>query len=88
MFVYTTFVNIVERPEGIKIASIFIVSIVITSLVSRVLRSTELRIQAVEPDERARSFIRELASAPMAIIANRPDLGGRGGVRAQAARGA
>jgi hypothetical protein len=75
VFTYTTFVNIVERPEGIKIASIFIVSIVITSLVSRVLRSTELRIESVEPDERARSFIRDLASAPMAIIANRPDLG-------------
>ena len=75
VFAYTTFVNIVERPEGIEIASIFIVSIVITSLVSRVLRSTELRIQAVEPDERARTFIRELARAPMAIIANRPDLG-------------
>jgi hypothetical protein len=75
VFAYTTFVNIVERPEGIKIASIFIVSIVMTSLVSRVLRSTELRIDSVEPDERARSFIRDLASAPMAIIANRPDLG-------------
>jgi hypothetical protein len=75
VFAYTTLVNIVERPEGIKIASIFIVSIVITSLVSRVLRSTELRIQAVEPDERARTFIREVASAPVRIIANRPDLG-------------
>jgi hypothetical protein len=75
VFLYTTAVNIVERPEGIKIASIFIVSIVMTSLVSRVLRSTELRIQAVEPDETASGFIRDAAGAPVRIIANRPDLG-------------
>jgi hypothetical protein len=61
IFIYTTGVNIVERPEGIKIASIFIVSIVLTSLVSRVLRSTELRIQSVEPDDRARAFIGQVA---------------------------
>jgi hypothetical protein len=75
VFVYTTVVNILERPEGLKIASIFILSIVVTSLVSRVLRSTELRIAAVEPDERARTFIREAASASLRVIANRPDLG-------------
>jgi hypothetical protein len=75
VFGYTTVVNIVERPEGIKIASIFIVSIVMTSLVSRVLRSTELRIHAVTPDETARAFIREAGAKPVRIIANRPDLG-------------
>jgi hypothetical protein len=75
IFVYTTGVNIIERPEGIKIASIFIVSIVITSLVSRVMRSTELRIHAVEPDEMAREFIRGVSNAPVRIIANRPDKG-------------
>jgi hypothetical protein len=75
VFVYTTIVNIVERPEGIKIASIFIVSIVITSMVSRVLRSTELRIHAVDADEMAMAFIRAAAGAPVRIIANRPDLG-------------
>ena len=44
VFVYTTITNIFERPEGIKIASVFIVTIVVTSLVSRALRSTELRV--------------------------------------------
>jgi hypothetical protein len=75
VFGYTTVVNIVERPEGIKIASVFIVSIVMTSLVSRVLRSTELRIHAVDPDETAREFIREAGGNSVRIIANRPDLG-------------
>ena len=39
------------------------------------LRSTELRVQSVEPDEMALRFIREAASTPVRIIANRPDTG-------------
>jgi preprotein translocase subunit SecG len=45
VFAYTTIVNVIERPEGIKIASFFIGTIILTSLVSRVLRSTELRVE-------------------------------------------
>ena len=56
IFVYTTVVNIVERPEGIKIASFFIVTIIVTSLVSRVMRSTELRVQGIEADAIARAL--------------------------------
>lgn len=75
IFIYTTVVNIIEQPSGIKIASIFILTIIVTSMVSRVMRSTELRIKGVEPDVLARQFIREAAGAPVRIIANRPDLG-------------
>jgi hypothetical protein len=75
VFGYTTVVNIYEQPQGIKIASFFILAIVFTSLVSRVLRSTELRVHAVEPDEAAATFLREVAGAPVRIIANRPDTG-------------
>lgn len=75
IFGYTTAVNIHEQPQGIKIASFFIVSIVFTSLVSRVLRSTELRVHAVEPDDKAKAFLRDVAGAPVRIIANRPDSG-------------
>jgi hypothetical protein len=75
VFAYTTVVNIVERPEGIKIASIFIVSIVLVSLVSRVMRSTELRVQGVEADATTRRFLRDAAFTPVRIIANRPDRG-------------
>ena len=75
IFIYTTAVNIIERPEGLKIASFFIVTIVITSLVSRVMRSTELRVQGIEADERAAEFLHEAAGGPLRIIANRPDTG-------------
>jgi hypothetical protein len=75
VFVYTTVVNIFERPEGIKIASWFIVTIIMTSLISRVLRSTELRIQGVVPDPQAEGFIREAGTGPVRLIANRPGTG-------------
>jgi hypothetical protein len=75
IFGYTTLVNIIERPEGIKIASIFIVAIVVMSMTSRVLRSTELRVHGVAPDAVARQFIHAAADAPVRIIANRPDAG-------------
>ncbi len=75
IFGYTTFVNIVERPEGIKIASIFIVTIIVTSMTSRVLRSTELRVHGIDADPMAQQFIHAAADAPVRIIANRPDAG-------------
>jgi hypothetical protein len=75
IFGYTTVVNIVERPEGIKIASIFIVAIIVMSMTSRVLRSTELRVHGVDPDPAARQFIHAAADTPVRIIANRPDAG-------------
>jgi hypothetical protein len=75
VFIYTTIMNILERPDGVKIASWFIVTIVVTSLISRVLRSTELRVQAVDPDALARRFIEEAGRRPIRIIANRPDTG-------------
>ncbi len=75
IFLYTTFVNMTERPEGLKIASFFIVTIIFTSLISRVLRSTELRVQGVLADVAAQQFLREVSHAPIRIIANRPDSG-------------
>jgi hypothetical protein len=75
VFAYTTGQNIHERPEGIKIASFFILSIVIASLVSRVLRTTELRVDRLELDDLARDFIREAGRGTIRIIANRKDQG-------------
>jgi hypothetical protein len=75
VFGYTTLVNIVDRPEGLKIAMTFIVGIIVSSLVSRVLRSTELRVHAIEADETAQRFLMDAAGAPTRIIANRPDSG-------------
>jgi hypothetical protein len=73
VFAYTTAANIVERPEGIKIASFFIVAIVFSSLLSRALRATEVRISSVRLSATARAFVDEIAPHPVRIIAHRPD---------------
>lgn len=75
VFAYTTIVNIIERPEGIRIATLFIAAIVVTSLVSRIWRSTELRVERVEFDATARQFIAEESSRVIRLIANRLNAG-------------
>lgn len=76
VFIYTTAVNIIEQPEGIKIASFFIGFIIFTSLISRVSRTTELRVEKVELDETARAFIEEAGRrGDIRIVTNRCDRG-------------
>jgi hypothetical protein len=76
VFAYTTVVNVFERPEGLKIASIFIGGIVLASLVSRVWRTTELRVVELILDAKAREFIEEAGRrGDVRIVANRRDRG-------------
>jgi hypothetical protein len=76
IFAYTTVMNIFERPEGIKIATWFILAIVVSSLISRVMRSTELRMESVDYDETAQAFIGESAGRnSLRILAIRPNTG-------------
>lgn len=75
VFGYTTVQNVHERPDGVKIASFFIVAIVVASLISRVWRSTELRVERVELDDLARELLRRAAVGTVRIIANRRDTG-------------
>lgn len=74
VFAYTTIVNVIERPDGIKIASFFIGLIILVSLLSRIVRTTELRVDRFEIDETADRFIEEAAAqGTIRIITNRPE---------------
>jgi hypothetical protein len=76
VFVYATVANVIERPDGIKIALFFIGGIVLTSLVSRVSRTTELRQERIELDETAQSFIKEAGGrGEIHIVAHRRRVG-------------
>lgn len=72
IFSYTTVLNIYERPEGIKIASFFIASMVTLSLISRAMRSTELRITGVHLDARAAALLSEDEDQVIHIVAKKP----------------
>ncbi|XGB43324.1 MAG: hypothetical protein LVS60_06020 [Nodosilinea sp. LVE1205-7] len=71
VFLYTTITNVIERPDGVKIATFFIGTIIVTSLISRVWRSTELRVGRIEVDETAQRFIQEESEHVIRLIANR-----------------
>ena len=77
VFVYTITVTIIDRPEGLVIALIFIAMIVVISLFSRISRSTELRVQNVTFDKTARSLLDEVLvkNAPVRFIANKVQTG-------------
>jgi hypothetical protein len=72
IFIYTTLINIWERPEGLKISCIFIFTIIFMSLVSRAMRSTELRITGIELDDQAKALISDAHNHTVRIIAWNP----------------
>jgi hypothetical protein len=73
VFVYRTLVNVVERPDGVKIGAFFIAAIVVSSLISRVWRTTELRVEKITLDNEAQRFKNEMdARGELRIIANQP----------------
>jgi len=75
VFAYTTVVNVIERPDGIKIAGFFIGLIIMVSLLSRVVRTTELRVERFEIDNTAQRFLDEAANqGTIRIITNHPEV--------------
>jgi len=74
VFAYTTAVNIYQRPDGVKIAACFIVAIIVVSLISRTIRSLELRTPRVNFDDASLAQLHRLSAlGPIRIIANHPD---------------
>ncbi|MET7290467.1 amino acid transporter, partial [Streptomyces sp. NPDC005573] len=73
VFLYTTVVNVIERPDGVKIGACFIAGIMLVSLLSRLARAFELRVTSVSLDPLAERFVRDMASRKIRFIANEPD---------------
>ncbi|MET9344803.1 amino acid transporter [Nonomuraea sp. NPDC003804] len=71
VFAYATVANIIERPDGLVIALLFVLAIVVTSLISRATRSTELRVTSITLDDLARRYINE--AGDIRLIANEPN---------------
>jgi hypothetical protein len=71
--------NVIEKPDGIAISAAFIAGIIGVSLVSRVSRTTELRVDRIEFDEAARRFVTENLEhdGRLDIVANKRQAGDR-----------
>ncbi len=72
VFLYTTVVNVVERPDGIRIAALFILGIVLVSFASRIRRSFELRATHITMDQAALEFTAASEEGPIRLIAHEP----------------
>ncbi len=72
IFIYTTVLNIHERPDGLKISSFFILAIIVVSLLSRALRSTELRITGITFSPQAQALLALDEDQIIRIIARSP----------------
>jgi hypothetical protein len=66
---------VVERPDGVKIAAIFIAAILLVSLLSRLSRAFELRVTEVTMDAMAERFLRDCARRTIRLVSNEPDAG-------------
>ncbi|KPC60970.1 amino acid transporter, partial [Streptomyces chattanoogensis] len=73
VFLYVTVVNVIERPDGVKIGACFIAGIILVSFLSRLARAFELRVTSVVLDDMAERFIRDIAHRKVRFIANEPD---------------
>lgn len=73
VFLYTTIANVVERPDGIKIAAVFVVCILVTSFASRVWRASELRITDLQADPNLRAAMVAARGRAIQLIPHNPD---------------
>ena len=73
VFAYTFVETVLERPEGLWIALLFIAAILSVSVASRISRSTELRVGEVVFDDAATELLRRRTqpNSPLRFIANK-----------------
>ncbi|WP_410661829.1 amino acid transporter [Amycolatopsis sp. lyj-112] len=77
ILIYALVENVIEKPDGLTISAFFILGIIAVSLVSRVSRTTELRVEHIEFDAPARLFVTDSIAhdGDLTIIANRRQAG-------------
>jgi hypothetical protein len=77
VFAYTFVDTILERPEGLYIALVFIAMILTVSVASRITRSTELRVGGVVFDAPAEELVAnaQQGATPLRFIANKLNAG-------------
>ena len=75
IFVYASISVMIQKPDGLAIALMFVIAIISSSLISRTFRSTELRIGKVILDSNAAEFLRaarEENLKQIRLLAHRP----------------
>ena len=73
VFIYTTVANILERPDGVKIAAFFIAAILMVSLVSRFAAHSSCASPMSPSTKPRRSSSATLRDRTIRFVANEPD---------------
>jgi hypothetical protein len=74
IFAYTLLVNIAQRPDGLIIATIFILVIIVIGAISRCLRATELRVAGLAfEDEESATLWRSISKKEVHLAPYTPD---------------
>ncbi|WP_413452390.1 amino acid transporter [Georgenia phoenicis] len=70
--------NVVTHPDGIAIAAVFVLGIVLTSLLSRAARTIELRVGSITFDDAARRYLADALrhDGTLNVVAKKPERGG------------
>ncbi|MCZ2404894.1 APC family permease [Paenarthrobacter sp. Z7-10] len=79
VLLYALIANVIEKPDGLAISAVFILAIIVISLVSRISRTTELRVDRIEFDDDARRFLTESLrhDGSLNLVANQRQSGAR-----------
>jgi hypothetical protein len=76
LFSYALVTNVIDKPDGIVIAAVFVLVILAVSIVSRVFRTTELRADRIQLDQAAQDLVDAAArSGTVHVIANKRQVG-------------
>jgi hypothetical protein len=69
VFGYTLVDNVIHRPDGILIASLFIAAILLLSALSRILRATELRVEEIDfADDESERLWKEITGKKVGLV--------------------
>lgn len=73
VFIYTFVDNIITRPDGLHIAVVFVVMLLVLSFASRAWRASELRVSKIVWDDVALSWVHQAVGHSVRLIAQKPD---------------
>ncbi|SDI02012.1 hypothetical protein SAMN04488693_10586 [Arthrobacter subterraneus] len=73
ILIWTALANVWDRPDGVGIAALFIVGIILVSVISRVRRAFELRATSITLDDEALGFVAAQDAGEVLLIAHDPE---------------
>lgn len=72
VFIYTTLNTVINDPQGLMIALLFVLNILIIGITSRISRSFELRVSNIIMDKTATELLKQYQIRPLRFVSHHP----------------